>query len=350
VRIPVAGGDLLGQTTGPVDGVACVKATVPAGDTWRVLLTDPAVGTTPTFGAPVAMRRENISAVVEPDADGDGFGDETQDLCRGLAGTVNGCPAADLAVSETASPNPSPVHGQFSYLVQVRNTGPSALPAGLATVADTVGPSVTLISANSPAGPCTMGAVVRCPAAGLAPGTTTTITVTVRADTEGGKANAATVSYAGDPNAANDTAGFTATVVPAPIISAANVSPNTWRLGSVLPKISRKPPVGTTISFKLSQAARATLTFAQPATGRKVGKRCKTLTRANRKKAKCTIPNVRGTLTLNGHAGTNKVKFQGRLSRTKRLKPGPYKLTITAADSAGNRSNAKATGFTIVRG
>ena len=30
----------------------------------------------------------------------------TQDLCPGVAGTVNGCPQADLAVSETASPNP----------------------------------------------------------------------------------------------------------------------------------------------------------------------------------------------------------------------------------------------------
>jgi hypothetical protein len=170
VRIPVAGGDLLGQTTGPVDGVACVNATVPAGDKWRALLGDPAVGTTRTFGAPFDQRRVNISAVVEPDADGDGFGDETQDRCPGLAGTVNGCPSADLAVTESASPSPSPVHGTFSYLIQVRNTGPSILPAGLATLADTVAPSVTLISANSPGGVCTLGALVRCPVAGWLPG------------------------------------------------------------------------------------------------------------------------------------------------------------------------------------
>jgi hypothetical protein len=53
---------------------------------------------------------------------------------------------------------------------------------------------------------------------------------------------------------------------------------------------------------------------------------------------------------VNGHAGTNKVRFQGRLSRTKKLQPGRYTLTITAIDSAGNRSNAKTTSFTIVRG
>jgi hypothetical protein len=255
-----------------------------------------------------------------------------------------------LAVSETASPNPSPVHGQFSYLVQIRNNGPSAAPGGLATVTDTVGPSLTLISANSPGGACALGTVVRCPVAALAPGATSTITMTVRADTEGGRANAATASYVGDTNPANDTTGFTANVVPAPRISAVRVSPKTWRLGSTLPRFSRKPPIGTTISFKLTQAAKATLTFAQPATGRKVGKRCKTLTRANRKKRKCTIPNVHGRLTVSAHAGTNKVRFQGRLSRTKKLKPGRYTLTIGATDSAGNRSNAKSTSFTIVRG
>jgi hypothetical protein len=74
-----------------------------------------------------------------------------------------------------------------------------------------------------------------------------------------------------------------------------------------------------------------------------------TQTGRNKHNRRCTIPNVRGTLTVTGHAGTNKVRFQGRLSRTKTLKPGRYTLTITATDSAGNRSNAKATSFTIAR-
>jgi hypothetical protein len=52
---------------------------------------------------------------------------------------------------------------------------------------------------------------------------------------------------------------------------------------------------------------------------------------------------------FNGHAGTNKVRFLGRLSRSKRLKPGRYTLTVTAIDSAGNRSNAKTISFTVVR-
>jgi len=42
-----------------------------------------------------------VDAVWEPDADSDGFGDETQDGCPGLAGTVEGC--------VPAAPKPTPI-------------------------------------------------------------------------------------------------------------------------------------------------------------------------------------------------------------------------------------------------
>src|SRR5262245_28131133 len=35
-----------------------------------------------------------LQARLEPDADKDGFGDESQDKCLGKPGTVNGCPSA----------------------------------------------------------------------------------------------------------------------------------------------------------------------------------------------------------------------------------------------------------------
>ena len=38
----------------------------------------------------------------------------------------------------------------------------------------------------------------------------------------------------------------------------------------------------------------------------------------------------RGSLTFAGHAGLNTVRFNGWLSRTKKLKPGKYTLAITA--------------------
>lgn len=44
-----------------------------------------------------------VNADVEPDADADGFGDETQDTCLGIAGPANGCAALAPAVKLTVA-------------------------------------------------------------------------------------------------------------------------------------------------------------------------------------------------------------------------------------------------------
>jgi hypothetical protein len=352
--IAVAAGDIIGfAITG--GGAAACEGNSP-GDNKRTGPGDPAPGTTWDAGGIDTNIRLNIAARVEPDTDRDGFGDETQDACPGVFGSINGCPKADVALTKTASQGAE--SDLVTYTLVAKNNGPDPVPDAVVSDAPPAGAHV--VAANGPGGPCTAsGATLRCGMASLASGATGTVTIVARLKA-GSQTNTASVTSAaltlaatkatgaGDPNPANNTA--TATVnVASPAVSNTNVSPSTFRLGSLLPTFTRKPPVGTTISFKLSEPARATLTFSQPTTGRKVGRSCKTLTRANRKKHKCTIPNVRGILTVNAHAGTNKVRFQGRLSRTKKLKPGRYTLTITATDSAGNRSNAKAKSFTIVR-
>jgi hypothetical protein len=102
-----------------------------------------------------------------------------------------------------------------------------------------------------------------------------------------------------------------------------------WRLGRHLPRFSRKrPPVGTTIRFSLSRGAKVTLTFKQRV-----------------KKGRRTRLVKRGTLTSSGFAGPNKVRFQGRLTRRKKLKPGRYVLTVSVAGSTRSTSAS----FTIVR-
>jgi hypothetical protein len=50
-----------------------------------------------------------VDATVEPDADSDGFGDETQDRCPGIAGPVEGCPGGGSSPSPSPSPTPSPI-------------------------------------------------------------------------------------------------------------------------------------------------------------------------------------------------------------------------------------------------
>jgi uncharacterized repeat protein (TIGR01451 family) len=307
-------------------------------------------------GSPFSDTEYPYNADVEPDLDRDGFGDESTDLCVGVFGSVSGCLEADLALTKTASQGAE--NDVVTYTLTARNNGPD--PVTDAAISDTLPAGASFVSSTAPGGPCSAsGRSVSCTVGALASGASQTLTITARLKA-GNQTNTATISSAalalaatraagaGESNPANNTA--TATVnVAALAVSNPKVNPATFRLGSLLPKFTRKPPVGTTISFTLSEPAKATLTFSQPKTGRKAGRRCKPLTRSNRRKPRCTIPNVRGTLSFVGHADTNKLRFQGRLSRTRKLKPGRYTLTVTATDSAGNRSRPRSTRFTIVR-
>ena len=91
-RIPVQAGDLLGLSINTPGSYCLIPGA--GGDTLAYTLntTDPAVGSTFTPGSTVANYRLNLSSKVEPDADGDGFGDETQDQCPTNAGTQGACP------------------------------------------------------------------------------------------------------------------------------------------------------------------------------------------------------------------------------------------------------------------
>ncbi len=134
-----------------------------------------------------------------------------------------------------------------------------------------------------------------------------------------------------------------------PTISAVKVSAKRWRRGNALAKIS-KAPVGTTISFKLSEAARGTLTFQRQTPGRKSGKNCVKQTSANRTRPACTRSVNAGSINLNAKAGQNKVKFQGLLTKTRKLSLGSYRVVVGARDAAGNKASRDGPTFTIVQG
>jgi Tol biopolymer transport system component len=123
-----------------------------------------------------------------------------------------------------------------------------------------------------------------------------------------------------------------------------------WRRGSLLPAFfsRRLAPVGTTFSFKLDETAKATLTFALRATGRRVGKQCKAPTRSRRFKPKCTRYLTKGSIAKTVKAGTTRVRFQGRITSRSRLALGTYRLTLDVVDLAGNHSKSKIGYFTIV--
>jgi CSLREA domain-containing protein len=145
---------------------------------------------------------------------------------------------------------------------------------------------------------------------------------------------------------------FTAPTTPtAPSVTNVTQAHGTWRDGNLLARLAsaRLPPVGTTFAFALSEQAHVGLAFTQRVGGRKVKGRCVAQTKTNRRQGACQRTVTRGRLSFAGHSGTNRVSFQGRISRTKKLKPGRYTLTITATNTTGQHSSAKTLRFTIVK-
>jgi hypothetical protein len=134
----------------------------------------------------------------------------------------------------------------------------------------------------------------------------------------------------------------------APVIHSARMTPRTWRRGTRLPRASRRSPLGTTISVNLNEAAKMRLAFSQARAGRRVGRRCVAPSRANRHRRACVRTVSVGSMSFNAHGGVNRIRFQGRLSRRHTLRPGRYKLTITATDEAGSRSRARVLAFTVL--
>jgi|GEM_PF-2539567 len=134
----------------------------------------------------------------------------------------------------------------------------------------------------------------------------------------------------------------------APSLTGASQSHSVWRAGNRLASIAKRVPVGTVFSFSLDQRAGVTLTFTQPAPGRRVAGKCVAPRPSNRRKHPCKRSMTRGVLTLLGHAGTNRISFQGRISASRKLKPGAYKVQIAAKTAAG-RSQTRTLSFTIVK-
>ncbi|MEA2348296.1 MAG: hypothetical protein QOG62_2083, partial [Thermoleophilaceae bacterium] len=103
-RIPVLAGDILGLTS--IDASTCVRFGTSAADKENAALgqPDPSPGT--TFTPPVisGTTRVNVSANLEPDADGDGFGDETQDGCSTNPKRQDDCVAPTVTLTRVGKP------------------------------------------------------------------------------------------------------------------------------------------------------------------------------------------------------------------------------------------------------
>jgi hypothetical protein len=126
-----------------------------------------------------------------------------------------------------------------------------------------------------------------------------------------------------------------------PVISRLRVRPRIFRRGRSKARISRLR-TGTRISFRLSEPAAVTLTFARVLPGRRVGGRCVRATRARAGRPRCLRRvTVKPRLRFSGRAGVNRVRFSGRLSARRFLRRGRHRVTVGARDAAGNRALSK---------
>jgi hypothetical protein len=119
----------------------------------------------------------------------------------------------------------------------------------------------------------------------------------------------------------------------------------------------KKVKRGTRFRYRLSEAAKVTITIQRKLPGRRVKRGngafrktvCAKPTRKNHKKRRCTRYKRAGTIRVNGNAGANTTPFTGRF-RGKALKPGRYRATIVATDAQGAKSKPKRLSLRIVRG
>lgn len=102
-RIPVQAGDRIGTVSTSGSFLFCEEPS--PGASLGLIIGNPVTGSTATYlNHPEELGRIAIFATVEPDADGDGYGDETQDKCPTDASTQGPCPTPPAPAPPTAPP------------------------------------------------------------------------------------------------------------------------------------------------------------------------------------------------------------------------------------------------------
>jgi hypothetical protein len=213
-RIPVSGDERLGLKTPPGSGVQ-VGSSGTSGDSGDIVATtgNATVGQTFTATNFASSSYMAISAVVEPDADHDQYGDISQDDCPADPTRQTGPCVTDLSLALAAAPA-SIAQGEAAV---VSGTVDATLAtASGATVSMVLPPGLALITGQATGGACTGTSTVSCPLGDVAPGTPAQAVLAVRGTQAGAQSvNGSAASGTPDANAANDSGSATVTVTPA---------------------------------------------------------------------------------------------------------------------------------------
>lgn len=173
---------------------------------------EPAVGDTIGDGAgpsPAGLVL-NAQLITEADADGDGFGDETQDACPQEAARHELPCSSDVSLTATMTPATIGVGDLAVMTGSVANAGPSPARDSVLHVATT--PGLDIVSTLPSAG-CAFTTDLGCPLGSLAKDGSTPFVVVVKGTSTGSKSLTASIATSSaDANAANNSAGGTVTV------------------------------------------------------------------------------------------------------------------------------------------
>ena len=276
--------------------------------------------------------------------------------------------AGELGVAANATPNPTPTLVGLPAGTTIDTVAMGGGLHSLAVVADLVvtGASLPVAQVGSPyqATLTASGGIapLRWSASGLPGGLSLDGSSASITGTPTGAGSASVTVTVTDGDRIQASHAFKLTIAPAsittttttgqaPSLTLLSQSHAIWREGSRLATstTAARPPLGTTFSFTLDQPARVSLAFTQIVAGRKVNGHCATPAVHNHSKPSCTRSVPRCTLRVAGHAGSNRVTFQGRVSTTRRLAPGRYALLVTATNAAAEKSIPRGLAFTIAR-
>ena len=127
----------------------------------------------------------------------------------------------------------------------------------------------------------------------------------------------------------------------APVITALYAVPRVFALGA-----GGAP--ATRVRYTLSEAAFVRIVVAKPKPGRRLGSTCKAPSRALARARPCIRYKTVTRLGQSAREGQNARAFTGLVDR-RPLAPGSYRMTATAIDAAGNRSQPRSAHFRVRR-
>ncbi|NLT05775.1 MAG: hypothetical protein GXY03_05620, partial [Solirubrobacterales bacterium] len=131
-----------------------------------------------------------------------------------------------------------------------------------------------------------------------------------------------------------------------PVIGKLRLNPRRFAVAGRRAAGKRRVKRGSTLRFRLSERATVRIRIDRLQRGRRAGGRCRPAAKTGRR---CLRLRRAGTLVRRDRrAGANRIRISGRIGR-RALRPGRYRATVVAIDSAGNRSKPRRVAFRIVR-